>query len=114
LIGGRISHFSKFALMEDLKPPRVVRLRPRSGQRVSGPRPFLEARVKDAGSGLDWDRVYFRIDGEKLITAWEAERNHAWVRVPHNLPPGPHEVEFFAADRAGNETAQTVPIVVTR
>jgi murein DD-endopeptidase MepM/ murein hydrolase activator NlpD len=114
LVGGDISHFSEFVLMEDVEPPEVSRLRPRQGQNISGSKPFLEARVKDGGSGLDWDRVYFTIDGERLITAWEAEENHAWVRVPHDLPPGPHEVEFFAADRAGNETVRTVSIVVTR
>ena len=114
LIGGTISHLSAFILMEDTAPPRVVSISPGAGRRVKGPRPTLEARVKDEGSGLDWDKAYFRIDGERLITAWESERNHAWVRVPHDLPAGPHEVEFFAEDRAGNEIVRTVSIVVTR
>ncbi len=114
LIGGDILHFSEYALMEDVEPPKVYRLRPGDGAKIRRARPTLEARVKDAGSGLDWDSVYFTIDGERLITGWEAEADYAWARVPHDLEPGPHRVEFFAEDRAGNEARAAAAVFVVR
>ena len=48
--------------------------------------------------------VYFTIDGERLITAWEADRGKAWARLPYELSPGTYKMELHAADRAGNET----------
>jgi hypothetical protein len=114
LVGGDISHFSVFALMEDVEAPRVTRLRPRAGAKLREATPMLEARLRDKGSGLDWDKAYFTIDGERLITAWEAERGKAWVRVPHKLSPGAHSVVFHAADRAGNETAVESTFYVVR
>jgi hypothetical protein len=114
LVGGDISHFSVFALMEDVEAPRVTRITPSSGDRVRASRPTLRARLSDKGSGLDWDEVYFTIDGGKLITAWEADYGAAWVRVPFDLSPGPHSVELHAADRAGNETTAESTFTVVR
>ncbi len=113
-IGGDISGFSVFALMADLTPPKVTRLRPGDGSRYRHARPKLEAKVRDAGSGVDWDSVQFTIDGEKLITGWEAETNYVWAKMPATLAPGPHRVLLFAADRAGNETAAEARFVVGR
>lgn len=113
-IGGDISGFSVFALMADLTPPKVTRLRPGDGSRYRYARAKLEARVRDAGSGVDWDSVQFTIDGEKLITGWEAETNYVWAKMPAALAPGPHHVVILAADRAGNETAAEARFVVGR
>jgi hypothetical protein len=114
LIGGDILHFSDFAVMEDVEPPRVYRMRPVDGARTRATRPALEVRVKDDGSGLDWEGVYFTIDGERLITGWEAETHYAWARPSHDLGPGRHDVEFFAADRAGNETVARASVFIVR
>lgn len=114
LVGGNISHFSVFAIMEDVQPPKVTRLRPHDGARIRNARPTLQARIQDKGSGLDWDSVYFTIDGERLITAWEADRGHVWVRVPYDLDPGPHDIEFSVADRAGNEAVIKTKAFVER
>ena len=75
---------------------------------------MLEALLRDKGSGLDWDDVYFTIDGEKLITAWEGDRGKAWVRIPIALPPGNHVIQFHAADRAGNESDAESSFTVVR
>jgi hypothetical protein len=114
LIGGDILHFSEYAVMKDAEPPRIYRLRPRDGTRTRTSRPTLEVRVKDDGSGLDWESVYFTIDGERLITGWEAETNYAWARPPSGLGPGAHDVEFFAADRAGNQAVARASVIIVR
>ena len=74
----------------------------------------LRARLRDKGSGLDWDEVYFTINGEKLITEWEADHGAAWVRVPLALSPGTHRVGLHAADRAGNETTAESTFTLVR
>jgi len=106
MVGGDISRFSEFAVMADLEPPAIRGLRPREGSRSRRSRPVLRAKVKDGGSGVDWDSVYFTIDGEKLITAWEADAAAAWARPRRALPPGRHSVEIHASDRAGNEASE--------
>lgn len=114
LVGGDISHFSVYALMEDVQAPRVAGVRPRNGSRIRNNMPTLSARLRDKGSGLDWDSVYFTMDGQKLITAWEAERGKAWVELPYVLSPGKHTLEVRASDRAGNETAVESTFFVAR
>ncbi len=113
-VGGEVSHFSVYALMEDIEAPRVTLRRPRDGARLWTSRPLLDARIRDKGSGIDWDRVYFTIDGKKVVTAWEAETSHAWARPRYALSPGRHRIEITASDRAGNWTLVGSDIVIER
>jgi len=113
-VGGRISHCSTYAAMADTVPPEVVSLRPRRGARERRARPLLSAKLRDRGSGVDWDSVYLTIDGKRLITAWEADAGAVWARPETRLRRGWHRAVVYASDRAGNSVNAATSFRVVR
>ncbi len=94
----------RFALFHDVKAPRIVLVRPASRAPVSPyPRWDLEARLGEAGSGIDASKTYLAVDGRRVPSEWDEVKNTLRWRPLHVPVTGTHEVEVVATDRAGNE-----------
>jgi hypothetical protein len=97
-------HLGRFALFEDTLAPRIVALRP--PQRVI-PGPYsswaLQARLSDAGSGIDARASWFEVDGRRVPSEWDSEARILRWRPVHAPAKGSHRFTVVAADRAGNQ-----------
>jgi len=104
LISGRVRHLSSYALLEDLKPPEIKKVYPKSGRRVKGEKLIISAWVEDdlSGIGSDLDIELF-LDGEWLIPEYDPERFILVSKPFKILSPGWHELIIKAKDRMGNE-----------
>ncbi len=100
---GDTRRLGRFALFRDTKPPRIDRLDP---PRAADATPYskwaLEARLSDAGSGIEARACRFTVDGRRAPSEWDAEENVLRWRPLRGPAPGKHTYEIVAADRAGN------------
>ena len=75
-----------YLLLEDDQPPELFDPRPAAGTEMSSARMAeLRIGVRDRGTGIDWDGVRFRLDGEPCETEYDPDRNLAFCR-PASLP----------------------------
>jgi len=106
LHGGRVAESrraGRFALFDDRLAPRITLVRPaRVAVRTPYPRWSLEARLDDAGSGVAARESWFEVDGKRVASEWDPEKNTLrWT--PLRAPgAGSHRVEVVARDRVGN------------
>ena len=93
----------RFALFGDLVAPRIQALKP-SPRIGAGPynRWALEARLADAGSGIDPRASFLRVDGRRVPSEWDSEVGVLRWRPVHAPAAGAHRCEIVAVDRVGN------------
>jgi hypothetical protein len=86
----------------DSRPPMVVNLMPREGDRVAGgPATVVSGNFEDrGGSGVDPASVRIAISGRNVTPEAQITPESFSYRGP--LPPGHHTVDVSARDRAGN------------
>jgi hypothetical protein len=88
---------------EDSSAPRISELTPRNGGRVDERgRTFIQARLSDAGSGVDPKSVRLTVDG--LDVTPNARVTDDGVGYRERLGRGQHRAELVVRDRAGNVT----------
>jgi hypothetical protein len=108
------THLGRFAFFEDRLAPRVQVLRPPRHRGSVKPysRWALEARLTEAGSGVDARASYFVVDGKRRPSEWDAV--HQLLRwKPIAAPrPGTHRYEIVAADHAGNTARRSGSFVL--
>ena len=95
----------RFALLEDVRAPRVRLLRARR-RTARGAAPYsrwaLEARVQERGSGVDPSRSLFVVDATPVPSEWDVDAQV--LRWRPRTPParGAHRFTVTVYDRAGN------------
>ena len=97
-------HLGRFAFFEDRLAPRIRALRP--PRHAGGAKPYskwvLEARLMEAGSGVDTRACYFVVDRKRRPSEWDGvHQTLRWrpLRAPGH---GVHRYVVVATDRAGN------------
>lgn len=107
LISAGVSSFETFALLKDPILPEAWDLKPSNGSRIRDRRPTLFAKVKDQGSGIGSEEdVVMRLDGRRLISEYDPEKNTVKYRVKHPLSYGKHVLTVSVRDRAENKTVK--------
>lgn len=87
----------------DNRAPRVSDLTPRNGGRIDERgRTFIQARLSDAGSGIDPKSVRLMVDG--LDVTANARVTDDGIGYRERLGRGQHRAELVVRDRAGNVT----------
>ncbi len=103
-IGSRSRELGEFALIRDSEPPLIKAISPAAGARLSARTPLLQVSVRDALSGIGDNEPYALIlDGKRLITEYDPERDRLIHLIESPLAAGSHILEITAADRCGNE-----------
>ncbi len=101
---GETRHLGRFALFADTLAPRVtLRAAPRSATKGPYSRWALEARVAEAGSGVDRRGSWFEMDGRRMPAEWDDEAGVLRWRPLRPPGSGAHRYEAVVRDRAGNE-----------
>ena len=104
-ISARARAFGTFALLEDVAPPTVSTLLPRSKMWIDERRPLLRARVVDRGSGFGKELdLEIELNGRKLIHIYDPEADVVEARPDHPLADGEYVWTVRARDQAGNTT----------
>jgi murein DD-endopeptidase MepM/ murein hydrolase activator NlpD len=104
-VSARIRAFGHFALLEDVTPPTVSALAPRSRAWIDDRRPVLRARVVDHGSGIgDEAGLAIELNGRPLIHIYDPEADMLEARPDAPLPDGEYVWTVRARDQSGNET----------
>jgi murein DD-endopeptidase MepM/ murein hydrolase activator NlpD len=104
-VSARIRAFGHFALLEDVAPPTVSALAPRSRAWIDDRRPVLRARVVDHGSGIGEEAaLVIELNGQPLIHIYDPEADMLEARPDAPLPDGEYVWTVRARDRSGNET----------
>lgn len=86
----------------DNRPPQVVNVSPREGEAIVGGPPIqISANFEDrGGSGVDPASVRIVVSGRNVTPEAQITPNSFSYRA--SLPPGRHNVDVTARDRAGN------------
>lgn len=112
---GETRHLGRFALFADTLAPRVT-LRPVPKRTAWAPysRWALEARVTEAGSGVDRRASWFEVDGRRMPAEWDEEAGVLRWRPSRRPAAGTHRYAVVVRDRAGNERRASGSFVVRR
>ena len=103
-VSARIRAFGHFALLEDVTPPTLSTLRPRSKVWLDDRRPLLRARVVDHGSGIGAEAdLSIELNGRKLIHIYDPEADELTARPDEPLADGEYVWTVRARDQSGNE-----------
>jgi len=97
-----VSSLGRWAVVEDVAPPRVLWGSPRAGADLRHPPARLRAGVTDLGSGFDPRDADIFLDGRMLLAEWDIDAGVLSAPVAAGLAPGTHRWEVRIADRAGN------------
>ena len=101
---GETRHLGRFALFADTIAPRVtLRRPPRLAAKGAYSRWALEARVVEAGSGVDRRGAWFEVDGQRKPAEWDDEAGILRWRPLRAPRAGTHRYVAIVRDRAGNE-----------
>jgi hypothetical protein len=92
----------QFTLMADTLAPRIALRRPRGGMGAHYSQWMLEASLSEAGSGVDRSRSWIEVDGRRVPTEWDGERQRLRWRPLKRPARGSHAYEVVATDVAGN------------
>lgn len=113
VVKAQIRRFGRFAVLADLTPPTIARLRPAAAAVVEIKRPLLSARVEDKGSGIVREEdVVMELDGRKLISEYYPGEDAVRYLVEEDLAAGAHELVVVVRDASGNEaTARSIFVV---
>ena len=102
---GETSSLGAFALLRDGVAPQVVLQQPaRVRAATPYPRWQLVARVVEHGSGVDASGSAFTVDGVRVPSEWDPERNELRWRPLRKPAVGAHAVLTRVVDRAGHAT----------
>ncbi len=108
LISGKVRNLSAYALLEDLEPPTIKRVYPKSNQKISGKNLVVSAWVKDDLSGIGSEQdIEVLLDGEWQIPEYDPETYLLISEPLKTLSPGWHQLVMKAKDRMGNEKVVT-------
>lgn len=94
---------------EDNTPPTVTVLSPTDGA-VVGPRPKIEIRYADEGSGVDLKSISVEVDGHEIMLMPLVSAGEGTFDV--KLDSGLHVLTVSVKDLAGNETMVEVEFIV--
>jgi len=101
---GETRHVGRFALFADTLAPRVtLRRPPRAAVKGAYSRWALEARVAEAGSGVDRRGSRFEVDSRPSPAEWDDEAGILRWRPLRPPRAGTHRYVAIVRDRAGNE-----------
>ncbi|MBU0507525.1 M23 family metallopeptidase [bacterium] len=92
-----------YGVAEDHDPPRLL---------VSGGQGKLTFELTDSESGVDDSSIRCAVDGRAAIPEFEYDERGGPIWTDQPLGKGPHDVVFWAADRAGNERSWNVTVTV--
>jgi len=99
----RILRGGIYGVAEDSDPPRLL---------ISGRTGRITFQLTDTQSGIDDSSIRCTVNGRTAIAEYEYEEDGGEIWTPHALAKGDHDVEFTAADRAGNERSWSVTVTV--
>ncbi|KPJ49146.1 MAG: hypothetical protein AMJ41_03505, partial [candidate division Zixibacteria bacterium DG_27] len=104
-ISAKIDYFATFVLLEDSEPPRISRLYPSSGSKLTHRTPRIFAQLRDDLSGIvREDDIEVTIDGAWVPAEYDYETEELSYRVPRPLKYGKHTLVVSATDACGNKT----------
>lgn len=102
-ISAKVLSFEKFALIRDDEPPVISRIRPANNVRIRNSRPQISVSVLDKLSGIASEvDLEIRLDGKRLIAAYDPERERLIHRVQEPLSRGRHDLTIMAIDKSRN------------
>ena len=99
----RILRGGVYGVSEDSEPPKLL---------ISGRSGKITFQLTDAESGIDDSSVRCTVDGRTAVAEYEYKEGGGEIWTPCALAKGDHDVEFTAADRAGNERRWNVTVTV--
>ncbi len=110
---GETRHLGRFALFEDTLAPRIA-VRRAAPRGIPGlySRWALEARLTEAGSGVNARATRFEVDGRRVPSEWDAEERILRWRPSRAPAKGIHRFAVIAVDRAGNERRRAGRLVM--
>ena len=112
-VSGEARSLGRFALFDDTRGPRVSPLRaPRHAAATPYSHWALEARLEDAGSGIDPRTSHFVVGGRSRPSEWDGSVELLRWRPLRKPAKGTHRYEVVAVDRAGNVTRRSATFVI--
>jgi hypothetical protein len=112
-VSGDARALGRFALFDDTRGPRVTPLRaPRHAAATPYSHWALEARLDDAGSGIDPRTSHFVVGGRSRPSEWDGSVGLLRWRPLRRPSKGTHRYEVVAVDRAGNVTRRGATFVI--
>jgi hypothetical protein len=107
-ISAKINYFATFVLLEDSEPPRISRLYPSSGSKVTNRTTRIFAQLRDELSGIVREEdIEVTLDGVWVPAEYDYETEELYYRVRHPLAYGRHRLVISATDACGNKTIRT-------
>lgn len=107
-ISAKIDYFGTFVLLEDSEPPRISRLYPSSGSKLTHRTPRIFAQLRDDLSGIVREEdIEVTIDGVWVPAEYDYETEELSYRVPRPLKYGKHTLMVSATDACGNKTVRS-------
>ena len=91
-----------FVLAKDVLPPKIGRIRITRGQ--------VKVRIKDRGSGVNPEKIYFRVGKQKIIPEYDYDAGLAFGEL--HFKKGRSLLTVEAQDFAGNRASRSVWIKV--
>jgi len=106
-ISAEIDYFAIFVLLEDSEPPRISRLYPSSGSKLTHRTPRIFAQLRDDLSGVvSEEDIEVTIDGVWVPAEYDYETEELSYRVRQPLKYGKHTLVVSATDACGNKTVR--------
>jgi len=94
-------------LIRDVVPPEITGLRPGYNVHLNNNTPEITVGVRDRLSGIASEEdIQIRLNGRKLIAAYDPERDQLTYEVKEPLPAGRYELVVRAVDKCGNQNVK--------
>lgn len=109
----RIISLSRFSLLRDDQPPKVVLLYPANGRATRNSKPTIRINYIDNLSKIGGEEDFeLLLDGEFCIAELDPEVNQIKYTVDKPLKKGWHKIDFWIQDRAQNRTTRSYKFLV--
>ncbi len=103
VVSAKVLSFEDFTLIRDEIAPEISQVRPASNARLRNRTPLISATVRDRLSGIRSEKdLEIRLDGKRIIAAYDPERHRLAYKVAEPLQPGEHEIMVMALDKCKN------------
>jgi len=107
-ISASVTQLGTWALIRDTEAPSLLSLSPGQNVRLNSRRPRLQARFRDALSGIyGEENMQLVLDGRVQIAEYDPDRQLLFCRPQTALSPGRHKLTCVIKDRCGNSTSRT-------
>ncbi|MGB2696633.1 MAG: M23 family metallopeptidase [Candidatus Zixiibacteriota bacterium] len=103
-VSGKVRQLSGYALLEDLRAPRIKIIYPKRWQRIKNRSPLIYSKIWEDLSGLDIrGGITVTVDDQWIIPEYDPEKGILKTRPSQPLSWGWHTLKIVVRDQAGNQ-----------